>query len=223
MMQKRPIIIVFLAVLAFYASGAAYKPSSSDLARPNDLPVIGKWMIAPSGRPANWLGIKFQGKEMREPINIVIVDSISKTPEDSIARIYRYCAKAGYRDRRGHSWGYSGYIGGALYAQLPRTKGHAFSNRPYEVGNDHGRIFGPYMSGGKFYFIASFSREVLGTVGRGITHKYGSFRLARNEFADLVSRKTALKISSYVFLDNKISSGALTTGDHDGYSIVLQN
>jgi len=222
-MLKRTIAIIFLAVLAFYASGAAYRPSSSDLARPDELPVIGKWMIAPSNKPANWLGIKFEGKEMREPINIVIVDSISRTPGQAIARIFRYCAKAGYRDRRGHSSGYSGYIGGSLYAQIPRKRGHAFSNRPYEMGNDHGRIFGPYKSGSMFYFTGAFSREVLGRMGRGITHKYGSFRFARNEFADQVTRKTELQISSYVFLDNKISSGALTTGDHDGYAIVLQN
>ncbi len=209
--------------MVFCASGAAYQPASSDLTHIKGFPVIGKWMIAPSGRPADWIGIKYKGKEMREPINIVIIDVKSKTAEDSIARISGYCEKAGYKDRKGHSSGYSGYIGGSVCSQLPRENDHAFSNGPYELSNNHGRMFGPYKSGGKFYFIGAFSREVVGRVGMGLTHKYGSFMKAQKDFVKQAARKTELKVVTEIFLDNAFSGGMLTTGDHDGYAVVLGN
>ena len=180
-------------------------------------------MISPSGKPADWIGIKYKGKEMREPINIVIIDRKSKTAEEAVARISDYCDKAGYKDRKGHSSGYSGYIGGSLCSQVPREADHAFSNRPYELNNNHGRIFGPYKSGGKFYFIGSFSREVIGRVGFKLTHKYGSFMKAQKDFVKQAARKTELKIVREIFLDNALSGGTLTTGDHDGYAVVLGN
>lgn len=223
MRQNRTIHFLLISAFALCLTGAAYNPSSSDLIHPKGLPVIGKWMISSSNAPANWLGIKFQGKEMREPINLVIIDSSSKTSAEAIARISQYCDTAGYKNRKGHSSGYSAYIGRSLYSQIPSEKDHAFSNRPYELDNDHGRIFGPYKVGGKFYFVGSFSREVVGRVGLKMIHKYGSFRQAREDFADQVTRKTELIITQYIFLDNRISSGTLTTGDHDGFAIVLEN
>ncbi len=218
-MRKRSIVIIFLAALAFYAAGAAYQPASSDLAHPKGLPVIGKWMITPSNKPANWLGLKFHGKEIKEPINVVIIDSRSKTSEEAIGRISKYCAEAGFKPRRGHSSGYSGYIGTSLYPQIPRKNRYAFSDRPPEFKNDHGRIFGPYKSEGKFYFTGAFSREKLDRRG----HDYVSFVKAREEFAARITSKTELKMTRKVFLDNMITSETLTTGDHDGSAIVLQN
>jgi hypothetical protein len=218
-MQNRSIVIVLLAALVFCASGAAYQPSPSDIAHPKGLPALGKWMIAPSNKPANWLGLKFQGKEMREPINVIIIDSRSKTSEEAMDRLSEYCSEAGFKARKGHSSGYFGYIEGSLYPQIPRKNRLAFSNKPPEFQNDHGRIFGPYKSGGKFYFTAAFSREKLTRHG----HEYVSFVKAREEFTSQMSVKTDLKVIDNVFMDNKISSEALTTGDHDGYAIVLRN
>ena len=43
----------------------------------NPLPSIGKWMEIQHGGFAHWLGLRYANKELREPINIVIIDSYS--------------------------------------------------------------------------------------------------------------------------------------------------
>lgn len=53
------------------APSAATAFAPSDIARPRDLPPIGKWMIGPDGSAAHWLGEIVDGKVLREPINVI--------------------------------------------------------------------------------------------------------------------------------------------------------
>lgn len=53
--------------------------AASDVVAPPGLPTIGKWMIAADGSVAHWLGELLDGKRLREPINIVIVDRQATT------------------------------------------------------------------------------------------------------------------------------------------------
>jgi hypothetical protein len=181
----------------------------------NGLPAIGKWMFDSTGMPSSWLGKKPRGKSIREPINIIIVDSVSKSADESKQNLTSAFDKAGYEDRWGHSSGYKGLIGGSYYSQLPEKYFHAFSNHPLELDNNHGRIFGPHAVNGVYYYTGSLSRE------SGYFHNYISFTQARDDFSSALDSKTSYKLVEKVNLDNSISSDSLATGDHDGNAILI--
>jgi len=195
---------------------------ANDVARINGLPPIGKWMIAPDGTYAHWLGDSFEGKKLREPINIVIVDAVAKTADEARDRLTRACVQAGYPIRRGHSGGYHGFIGSKLWDQLPQQKDRAFSNEPFELTNNHGRLFGPASIDGKFWFTGSLSRERVAPLSK-VKHAYVSFNQARDHFADALDQKSAYKKARFVKIDNALLGDATcTTGDHDGVGILLE-
>jgi hypothetical protein len=223
--MKKFILILFVSVLVCSAAAAAdeYIPSPKDIAHINGLPEIGKWMISPENRPANWIGELYKGKMMKEPINIIIIDNKAASIVDAKERLSRFMAKAGFKDRCGHSSGYKGYISGKIYGQLPAENDHAYSDGWYIFDNDHARLFGPYKDGKRYIFIGAFSREVVGFYGKTLTHKYGSFNKARDAFAENVKRKTDLKDLSVVNMGSKANSSKVTTGDHDGQALLLSN
>lgn len=199
-----------------------FQPKPEDVVQLTLLPSIGKWMLDPDLTPAHWIGEVYDGKALREPINIIIVDQGATSPEDAKRRITAACAAAGYPSREGHSSGYLGYIGDQRQTQLPDRKDHAFSNAPYIVNNDHGRLFGPYSREGTYFFIGALSREKVVPLAK-IKHQYVSFNQARDNFAENINRKTEYKVSGYVNLNNVIvADPKITTGDHDGIAVLLK-
>jgi len=197
-------------------------PDSSDIAFPEELPAMGKWMYRSDGQRADWLGVKWQGKSLIEPINIILIDRFSPTAVEAKQRLRGQLLKAGYSVRRGHSGGYKGYLDGDFYSQIPEEKNRAFSNRPAFMNNNHGRVFGPCEWDGAFYFTAALSREVVAPLAR-IKHHYGSFLQARDMFAQSLDRKSGYKIVRTVALDNRITGDPdRTTGDHDGMAVILE-
>lgn len=200
---------------------AAIKLDVSDTVRPVSLPAIGKWMYQDDGQRAHWLGVKWEGKDLIEPINIILIDKLSKTAEEAKDRIYDDLKRAGYLVRRHHSSGYRGYIGGKLYPQIPEEKYRAFSNGPAEIDNNHGRIFGPHYYKNAFIFTAAFSREEIVPTAK-IEHQYASFDRARDNLAYNLNKRSDYKIVGFVNLDNAIlGNGKYSTGDHDGVAVVL--
>ena len=123
-----------------------------DIVNPHGLPPTGKWMFTAELKPANWLGQKYQGNELREPINVFVIDQRSAATAEAIKRLSRACRQAGYESRWGHSGGYQGYLAGAFYNQLPAEKNHAFSNAPFSMNNSHGRFFAPILMGSVITF-----------------------------------------------------------------------
>jgi hypothetical protein len=178
-------------------------------------PSIGKWMFDSTGTPSTWLGKKLEGKIIREAINIIIVDSVSKSVNEAKQNLIFAFDKAGYKNRWGHSSGYKGLIDSNYFSQLPEKYFHAFSTHPFEFDNNHGRIFGPYFKNGVYYFTGALSRE------KGISHDYISFTQARDNLAASLDSKTAYKLVRKINLNNTINSDSLTTGDHDGYGILI--
>ncbi len=179
-------------------------------------------MLDPDLTPAHWIGEVYYGKALREPINIIIVDQVANSPDEAKRRLVAACSTAGYPSREGHSSGYLGYIGGQLQTQLPEGKDHAFSNAPFIVNNDHGRLFGPYSHEGAYFFIGAFSREKVTPLAK-IKHEFVSFDQARDDFAENISRKTEYQVSGYVNLSNVIMADPkITTGDHDGIAVLLK-
>ena len=124
-----------------------------------ELPAVGKWMVDGKGDFAHWLGELYEGKPLREPINVILVDAGARNEKDAVKRLVSASKKAGYGIRSGHSIGYQASICGTLHSELPSGESGAFSNAPFELDNNHGRVFGPCKFGNSFVFVASFSRE----------------------------------------------------------------
>ena len=220
-MKKRLLYAVWAIFLLGSACLAAIIPQ--DIVKANGLPLIGKWMYTSDLKPANWLGQKYQNKEIKEPINVIVIDQRSTSTDEAIKSLARACRQAGYSNHWGHSGGYQGYLAGVFYPQLPAEKDHAFSNAPFIMNNNHGRFFGPYFDGKRYYFSASLSRElIILTLNQKKMHKYGSFKIARDDFASRMDKKSDYKIVEYVELKNSlVNDPILTTGDHDGRAVVL--
>lgn len=196
--------------------------SAEDIATPPGLPAVGKWMIDRNGLIAHWLGEIVNGKKLREPINVILVDAGAASADDAKRRLIAAARKAGYPVRFGHSTGYRGFIGNQLHPQLPAGRDDAFSNDVFEVSNNHGRLFGPYTMDGAFVFTGAFSREAVRPYRRP-AHRYASFNRARDDFTQRLDRRTSFKLNGFVNLDNAIvGDAAVTTGDHDGLAVLLR-
>lgn len=226
------LVVLFAGLLALGAPGALAQAADTILtspwtagvgvATPAGLPSIGKWMLTQQGEPSDWLGEVYEGKTLREPINVIIVDEAAVSIEDAKARLVSAAAQAGYPIRFGHSTGYQGVIGGSLYAQLPKGWDDAFSNDVFEVDNNHGRIFGPHATGNAYIFIAAFSREDVDPF-RDPGHRFASFNRARDDFTQRLDRATDHKVSRFVPLDNAlVDDPRFTTGDHDGVAVLVR-
>jgi len=190
-----------------------------DIVKANSMPAIGKWMYKSDHNKAEWLGLKLNNKSFREPINIIIVDSISKSVEEAENNLIINFDKAGFKMRIGHSSGYLGYIGNNFYKQVHRNNSQTFSDAPFEINNCHGRIFGPCDINGVYYFSGALSKEKV--VVNIPIHDYDSFNIARDKLANNLNTKTNYKTISYVEMLNSISSDSFTTGDHDGKATLI--
>ena len=218
------IFIILISITLGGGYSSAQKPDEAYLSHDiSSIPslAIGKWMIAPDKLPARWLDSKYFGKSLREPINIIIVDDRTSNLDEARNNLYAACKIAGFEARKGHSGGYSAFIAGSFYPQLPSEKDHAFSNEPFELNNNHGRVFGPYLSSGKAVFTAAFSREEIDPLEK-VKHGYNSFNRARDSFAGAMDRHTCFKIRKFINLKNVfIADPNITTGDHDGIAVLL--
>lgn len=204
------------------AAPGVYQPQPADVATVGEWPAIGKWMIDRHLRPAQWLGARVQGKTLREPINVLLVDSFATSADEARTRLQEACRAAGYKSRDGHSGGYRGYLGGVLFRQMPATVWHAFSDEPFELHNNHGRIFGPFQIRDGWLFIGALSRERFDPLSK-TEHVFVSFGQAREDFARKLDARTGYKIAGFVELANELAGDpALTTGDHDGKAVVLR-
>ncbi|MBJ6124370.1 hypothetical protein [Microvirga splendida] len=220
MTRIRLCLLILCAVLT--SAPPAQAQQGVDIATPEGLPAIGKWMLTAKGVPSDWLGEIYRGKNLREPINVIIIDKGAASVEDAKARLLAAAARAGYPVRFGHSAGYQGFIGGQLHAQLPQGRDDAFSNDIFEMSNNHGRIFGPHALEQGYLFTGAFSREEVDPF-RDPPHQYGSFNRARDDFTQRLDRSTSFKVSGFVALGNAlIDDPKLTTGDHDGMAVVVR-
>lgn len=198
------------------------RASSAEEAFPTNLPAIGKWMIAPDDAPARWLNEVYYGKKLREPVNVIFVDHMAKSAADATNRLLQALMAAGFPLRFGHSHGYSALIAGVRHGQLVAGKATAFSDEPFELNNNHGRIFGPYCSNGVYLCTGAFSREKIDPVAQ-VKHEFVSFNQARDALAQRLEWRTHFKRTGFIPLDNALlDHPALTTGDHDGIAVLLE-
>lgn len=184
---------------------------------------LGQWMIQSNGQVADWLGQKNLGKTMYEPINVVLVDKISTTPQEAVARLNKEFAAAGFPAQGVHSTGYQGLVDGRLYGEQPTGSGEAYSDGFYLLPNDHGRVFGPAPAmGGGYVWTAALSREQLGFNGSVIpTHVYASFDVARDNLRAALLDHGATDLGT-IPMGNVRDTATATTGDHDGNAVVVR-
>lgn len=231
--MKQTFPVFFLLLLAALAgctrnqgevpgSAQGEQISSADEAFPPGLPPIGKWMLAPDDAPARWLNQIYHGKNLREPINLILVDRAAKSLGDATNRLLRAMSAAGFPQRIGHSHGYSALIGGVRCGQFGDGRSTAFADEPFELNNNHGRIFGPFVFNGAYVFTAAFSREKIDPLAR-LKHEFLSFNHARDVLAQQLEWYTPFKRTGFVPLQNALlDAPALTTGDHDGIALLLE-
>ncbi len=204
------------------AAHIPWRPAPADVAAPEGLPDMGKWMLTSEKQPAQWLGQPYRGRDLREPINVIIIDDIAKSAKEARERLLSNFKKVGFPVREHHSTGYQGYIGGVLYPQIPEGTRVAFSDELAELDNNHGRVFGPHLFKGTWIFVAAFSREEVDPLDK-VRHRYGSFNRARDALAHGLDFKTNYKIRAFVSLDNAmIGDSKTSTGDHDTIAVLLR-
>lgn len=187
----------------------------------DDAPPLYAWMLKPDKQRADWLGIKFKGKTLHEPINILICDSFSRSAQEAETKLLSACSNADYLDRYGHSSDYIAMINGVAVSPFPNLKKHSFSDRIFAEANNHGRIFGPVFFKDKYWFYAAFSREKVHI--EPLEHTYASFNHARDSFAWSLDATGLYNVKCFVNLGNIIlSSKTECSGDHDGIAVLLE-
>ena len=150
------------------------------------------------------------------------MDRAAASAAEATNRLLRALTAAGFPLRFGHSHGYSALLGGVKHAQLVSGKAAAFADHPFELNNNHGRIFGPQVLAGAYLYTAAFSREKVEPLAK-VKHEFASFNQARDAFAERMDRKTSFKRTAFIPLDNALLNHPdLTTGDHDGIAVLLE-
>ena len=196
-------------------------PGANDSGLSENLPEIDPWLMYANHNYADWLGIKYFGKFLREPINIIIIDRHSETPDLAVEKLMQDCHTIGYEEEYGHSSGYLGRINGSIYHQIPDDRHMAFANKDFFRTNNHGRIIGPAFYNNSYIFIAGFSTERPSLI-KGFHHSFVSFNRARDDFAVKMDESPHYRVAGYVEMKNALILKDLTTADHDGRALVIE-
>lgn len=179
------------------------------------LPHIDKWMFDKNRNICRWRNKKLNGRIILEPINIVISDSISGEPQESINYLVKSLYKSGIKIRFGHLSGYFGKIEENYYPQIPHEYFYGFSDLPWWRENNHGRFFGPHRYQNSYLFCGALSRE------SAVLHKYISFNKARDFFVNALIKEKCYELENYIELNNLVDDETSTTADHDGKAPLL--
>jgi hypothetical protein len=184
---------------------------------------IGKWMLESNGQISDYGGQPYGGKTLLEPVNVIIVDPTSKSPVEAAWKLNAAMFCAGFPAQPIHSTGFQGSIDDVTYGQQPTGLFLGFSDNLFIFPNDHGRIFGPdpVETSTGYVWTGAFSTEQLGLYNLLPTHTYVSSNMARNALAMHLILSGKATYGGIVPLDNSYNTATTTTGDHDGYAVVL--
>ena len=185
---------------------------------------IGKWMLQPNGQISNYGGQPYAGKTLLEPVNVIIVDPTSTTPAQAAWKLNSAMFWAGFPAQLIHSSGFQGEIDDVVYGQQPSSFLTGYSDSFFVFPNDHGRIFGPdpVQTSTGYVWSGAFSTEAFGVYNFLPVHAYVSSDMARTALAMRLILSGQATFVGMVPLDNAYNTATTTTGDHDGYAVVLQ-
>jgi hypothetical protein len=216
---------------AFYSSAQTHVPpaTASEVPSPSDEAQtaygdIGKWMLEPDGQISDYGGQPYNGKALLEPVNVVIVDPTSTSSAEAAAKLNAAMFWAGFPAQPIHTTGFLGTIDDVTYGQQPTGLLQGFSDNFFLFPNDHGRIFGPdpVQTSTGYVWSGAFSTETLGIYNFLPAHFYVSSDLARTALATRLILSGQATYVGMVALNNAYDTATTTTGDHDGYAVVLQ-
>lgn len=198
------------------------EPAPGDQAS-TDYGDIGKWMLERNGDIADYGGLPYHGKTVLEPVNVIIVDQTSRSSLEARWRLSAAMRRAGFPPRFFHSTGFRGLIDDVLYRQRPGGLLLGYSDNFFLFPNNHGRIFGPdpIETSTGYVWSGAFSTEEF-TFYQGLPrHAYVSSIDARDALAGDFVASGRGTLGGMVALDNAFDTDAITTGDHDGYAVVI--
>lgn len=190
---------------------------------------VGQWMINKDNQIADWIGtpqpVNGSLKTILEGINVIMVDTASTNAVQSTRNLNAWMARAGFGASAISSVGYKGAFGPEpywIYGQQPTGASQAFRDSFFLFANSHARAFGPYpnQNGPGYVWISSLSEENW-TITNPLTHGYESFDTARNKLRDGMVAAGAGDLGQ-LFMDNVYNEGIYSTGDADGYAVVLE-
>lgn len=184
---------------------------------------IGKWMLKFNGQIANWGGKRYGGKKLLETVNVIIVDPHSTTSAQANRGLNNAMLRSRFPAQPLHSFGFRGTIDGVTYGQKPKGPLLAYSNNFFLFRNDHGRFFGPdpIETDAGFVWSGAFSTEQVGFTGWIPGHVYVSSNDARDALARQLVSSGRATYGGLVPLENAYNTPTTTTGDHDGFAVVL--
>jgi PE family len=185
---------------------------------------IGKWMLESDGEISTWGGQPYGGKTLLEPVNVIIVDPTSTSPQQATVRLNEAMFWSGFPAQPIHSGGFQGTIDGVTYGQRPVLPLLGYSDNFFLLDNDHGRIFGPdpMETSAGYVWTGSFSTEEFAIYDSLPAHAYVSSNTARTALAMRLIMSGQATYGGMVPLDNSYETDStFTTGDHDGYAVVL--
>jgi hypothetical protein len=185
---------------------------------------IGKWMLEPDGQISDYGGQPYHGKTLLEPVNVIIVDPSSTSREEAIQKLNVAMFWGGFPAQPIHSTGFLGEIDDVIYGQQPSGLLQGFSDNLFIFPNDHGRIFGPdpVETSTGYVWSGAFSTEVLSIYNFLPAHSYVSSNMARTALATRLILSGQATYVGTVPLNNAVDNATTTTGDHDGYAVVLR-
>jgi hypothetical protein len=216
---------------AFYNSAQPHVPpaTATGVLLPGDeTPTaygdIGKWMLEPDGQISDYGGQPYQGKTLLEPVNVIIVDPTSTSAAEATQKLNAAMFWGGFPAQPIHSTGFLGKIDTVIYGQQPSGLLQGFSDNLFIFPNDHGRIFGPdpVETSTGYVWSGAFSTEVLSIYNFLPAHSYVSSDMARTALATRLILTGQATYVGMVPLNNAVNNATTTTGDHDGYAVVLR-
>ncbi|MEV0674658.1 hypothetical protein [Mycobacterium sp. NPDC050441] len=184
---------------------------------------IGKWMLQSNGQISDYGGLPYGGRTVLEPVNVIIVDPTSTSAAEAACKLNTVMFWSGYPAQPIHSTGFQGTIDDVTYAQQPTGPLLGFSDNFFLFPNNHGRIFGPdpVETSTGYVWSGSFSTEQFVIYDLLPRHAYVSSNLARNALAMRLIASGQATYGGMVPMDNSYNTVTTTTGDHDGYAVVI--
>lgn len=207
---------------AITAFSDAATPTPGDSA-PSAYGDIGKWMLKSNGQIADWGGTRRDGKKLLEAVNVIIVDPHSTTSAQAHRGLNNAMLRARFPAQPLHTVGFTGSIDGVSYGQKPTGPLQAYSDNFFLFRNNHGRFFGPAptQTDAGFMWTGAFSTERIGFSGLLPGHVYVSSNAARDALVSALVSSGQASYGGVVPLENAYNTDTTTTGDHDGFAVVL--
>lgn len=184
---------------------------------------IGTWMLEPNGQISDYGGLPYGGKTVLEPVNVIIVDPTSSSAAESAWKLNTAMFWSGFPAQPIHSGGFLGTIDDFTYGQQPTGPLLGYSDNFFLFPNNHGRIFGPdpVETSTGYVWSGAFSTEAFVIYDFLPRHAYVSSNVARTALATRLIASGQATYGGMVPLSNAYETATTTTGDHDGYAVVI--